>query len=76
MLERLTNSDGIETALRRIRGLIESHAEWFYALSGDATASLLALRNSEIDLHLAQGRLIFSCWTEKGMRSWRVHAWE
>ncbi len=77
MLERLTNRDEIETAVRRIRELIEAHAEWFYALSGDATAaSLLALRRSEIDLHVAQGRLIFSCWTEQGLRSWRVHAWE
>ena len=76
MLERLTNPDEIETARLRISELIETHAEWFYAPSEEAASSLLALRRSEIDLHVAQGRLIFSCWTEKGIRSWRVLAWE
>jgi hypothetical protein len=77
MLERLTNPDELETVARRINELIEAHAEWLYAQGGDTAATaLLALRRSEIDLHVSQGRLIFSCWTEKGMRSWRVHAWE
>jgi hypothetical protein len=76
MLERLTNPDEMERAVLRISELIEAHAEWFYTLSGDATAATLALRRSEIDLQVAQGRLIFSCWTEKGLRFWRVHAWQ
>lgn len=75
MLERLTNPDEIEKAGLRINELIEAHAEWFYAPGGDSTSSL-ALRRNEIDLRLAHGRLIFSCWTEKGLRFWRVHAWE
>lgn len=78
MLERLTNPDELETVARRINELIQAHAEWFYTSSIDATTTTahLSLRRSEIDLRVAQGRLIFSCWTEKGMRSWRVHAWE
>jgi RecB family endonuclease NucS len=75
MLERLTNPNELETIAQRINELIEAHAEWFYAQGCDTT-SLLALRRSELELHVAHGRLIFSCWTEKGMRSWRVHAWE
>lgn len=75
MLERLTNTDKIENAARRIKQLIAAHAEWFYA-AGAEDAAPLALRRSEIDLDAAHGRLIFSCWTEKGMRSWRVNAWE
>jgi hypothetical protein len=74
MLKRLTNVDEIEDAGRLLRELIEAHAEWFYA-TGEGGATL-ALNRSEIDLHMAHGRLIFSCWTEKGVRSWRVRGWE
>jgi hypothetical protein len=73
MLERLTNIDEIEAAARRIDGLIEEHGEWFYAPEGGAA---MGLRRSEMELRVAQGRLIFSCWTEKGVRSWRVRAWQ
>lgn len=75
MLERLTNPYEIENALQRIGELIEARAEWFCAAGGEG-ASLLALRRSEFELRVAHGRLIFTCWTEKGMRSWRVRAWE
>lgn len=75
MLERLTRTDEIKIAARRITDLIEAHAEWFYA-SGAGGASLLALRRHEIDLTVSHDRLIFSCWTERGTRSWRVRAWE
>lgn len=74
MLKRLTSVDEIEDAGRRITELIEAQAEWFYA-PGEGGA-LIALNRGEIDVRVAQGRLIFSCWTEKGVRSWRVHGWE
>jgi hypothetical protein len=74
MLERLTNTDEIKSAARRIRELLEAHAEWFYA-AGAGGASL-ALRRSEIELTVSHDRLIFSCWTERGTRSWHVRAWE
>jgi hypothetical protein len=73
MLLRLTNIDEIETAERRIREVIEAHGEWFCA-PGEGKA-FTALRRSEIELRLAHGRLIFTCWTEQGVRSWRVTAW-
>src|ERR1051325_7653446 len=74
MLKRLTSVDEIADAERRITELIEAHAEWCYEPgSGGAP---VALSRGEIDVHVAQGRLIFSCWTEKGVRSWRVRGWE
>ncbi|HEX8143731.1 MAG TPA: hypothetical protein VF553_14115 [Pyrinomonadaceae bacterium] len=65
--------DEMEDAARRIRELIEAHAEWLYA-PGEGSASV-EVRRGEMDVCPAQGRLIFSCWTEKGVRSWRVRAW-
>jgi hypothetical protein len=34
------------------------------------------LRRSECDVRAAQGRLIFSCWSDAGARVWRVTGWE
>jgi hypothetical protein len=73
MLQRLTNSSLIEIARIQIADLFDAHAEWFY-LAGEASTH--ALRRNELDIAVSQGRLILSCWTEKGPRSWRVLAWE
>ena len=35
-----------------------------------------ALSRSELDIAVAQARLILTCWTEKGSRSWKIFAWE
>lgn len=72
MLERLTDTVERESAARRITELIGAHAEWFYAADGAS----LAVRRHEMDLSVSHDRLIFSCWTEKGTRSWHVRAWE
>ncbi|MBA3356054.1 MAG: hypothetical protein H0U18_08980 [Pyrinomonadaceae bacterium] len=71
MFERLTNSV-LETARHRIAELFDNHAEWFYTLSDGSSQ---ALRRSELDINIAQNRLILSCWTEKGTRSWRIRGW-
>lgn len=73
MFERLTNSLQIETARLRISELFATHAEWFHTLSDGSTH---ALRRGELDINISQNRLILSCWTEKGARSWRIRAWE
>lgn len=52
---------------------MRAHAEWFFCQDGGAA---FPLRNSELDLSVAQHRLIFSCWTEKGARLWRVVGWD
>jgi hypothetical protein len=72
MFERLTNS-ALETARQRIAELFDAHAEWFYTLSDGDTQ---ALRKSELDINIAQNRLILSCWTDKGTRSWRIRGWK
>ncbi|HKR15008.1 MAG TPA: hypothetical protein VJT15_23285 [Pyrinomonadaceae bacterium] len=52
--------------------LLQEHAEWLFVTGGEA----LSLRRSEIDVAVAHGRLMFSCWTEKGSRTWRVLDWQ
>ncbi|MFN2511886.1 MAG: hypothetical protein ABR568_10635 [Pyrinomonadaceae bacterium] len=71
MFERLTNS-ALETTRQRIEELFDAHAEWFYTLSDGKTQ---ALRRSELDINVAQSRLILSCWTDNGTRSWRIRGW-
>ncbi|MGH9968359.1 MAG: hypothetical protein ACREBG_11105 [Pyrinomonadaceae bacterium] len=71
MFESLTNSLLVETARRRIAELFAAHAEWFYTTSYGNTQ---ALRRRELDIRIDHGRLIFSCWTDKGTRSWRIGA--
>jgi hypothetical protein len=58
---------------RRIAELIAAHAEWVYAQPGIETYGLLS---SEIDFRAEGGRLIFSCWSERGSDVWRVAAWQ
>jgi hypothetical protein len=74
-MERLTSSSAVSEAARHLKRLVQAHGEWFY-VAGEGATSPLALRRSEIDLTVSHDRLIFSCWTEKGTRSWRVRAWE
>jgi len=71
MFERLTTSV-LESTRQRIAELFDAHAEWFYTLSDGNTQ---ALRRSELDINIAQNRLILSCWTDKGTRSWRIRGW-
>jgi hypothetical protein len=72
MLERLTNSLGVEAAKERITELLNAHAEWFCTVSDGHTQPL---RGSELEVAAPHGRLILSFWTEKGTRSWRIGGW-
>ncbi|HEV7859101.1 MAG TPA: hypothetical protein VGO91_10835 [Pyrinomonadaceae bacterium] len=74
MSERLANADDAKNALPRLNELISSHGEWFYTEA--AHAQTIALRRSECDFRVSQGRLIFTCWSEAGARVWRVVGWE
>lgn len=65
----LTNATLAAATRDRIAEFFAAHAEWFYSLS-DGNSE--ALRRSELDVSLVQGRLILSCWTEKGTRVWRI----
>src|SRR5229473_8330960 len=72
MLPQLNNITEIESAQRAILEHISAQKDWFFAEEGGAP---LALGRDEFDFSVAHRRLIFSCWTESGSRSWRVNAW-
>jgi len=73
MLQNLTTLASIEAARRQIAALFQAHAEWFCTAGRGET---YALRRDELDVSIAYERLMLSCWTEKGSRSWRVLGWE
>ena len=72
MFQNLTIPAEIQAARQQIAALLRAHAEWFCTAGRGET---YALRRDEIDIAVAYERLILSCWTEKGSRSWRVLAW-
>jgi hypothetical protein len=72
MLLHLHDIAEIESAHRAILEQISEHNDWFFAVNGRAP---LALARDEFDCSFEHGRLIFSCWTENGSRSWRIDAW-
>ena len=72
MFQRLTSPALVESARKNIDALLREHAEWFCTPN---QAETYALRRSEIDVSTSQGRLIISCWSDKGIRSWRILAW-
>ncbi len=72
MLRSLTSPAQVDFAYHEIAALLREYAEWLF-VSDSVTQSL---RRDEIDVVVVHGRLMFSCWTEKGTRLWRVAAWE
>src|SRR5690242_183095 len=73
MFQDLTTPASIEAARQQIAALFRAHAEWFCTAARGET---YALRRDELDISIAFQRLVLSCWTEKGSRSWRVLGWE
>src|ERR1043165_759314 len=73
MLQNLTTPPAIEAARQQIAALFHAHAEWFCTAGRGET---YALRRDELDISIAFQRLVLSCWTEQGSRSWRVLGWE
>lgn len=73
MFQNLTTPASIEAARQQIAALLRSHAEWFCTAGRSET---YALRRDEIDVSVAFERLVLSCWTERGSRSWRVLGWQ
>jgi hypothetical protein len=70
---RLTTTASLESAHQQIASLFRQHAEWLYVTPDEVTQSL---RREEIEIAISNKRLMFSCWTEKGTRWWRIHAWQ
>ena len=62
----------LEFACRQIAELFHAHAEWLFVPNEGAPQSL---RRDELEIAIVHGRLVFSCWTEKGTRWWHVLDW-
>ena len=73
MLQRLTTRALREAAQKHISILLRQHAEWFFVSSAGPAQSL---RSSEIEITLSHDRLVLSCWTEKGTRTYRILGWQ
>ncbi|MDQ6653127.1 MAG: hypothetical protein M3Y84_10330 [Acidobacteriota bacterium] len=73
MGERVNTPDRLQAGRLKIADLLAAHGEWFCTVSGGVSQ---ALGKSELDIAVAHGRLILTCWTEKGSRSWKIFAWE
>ena len=52
--------------------LFRAHAEWLFVPSEGAPQSL---RRDELEVAVVHGKLVFSCWTEKGNRWWHIRHW-
>ncbi len=67
-----TVSASLENTARQFVELADRHSHWFMSEEGRTP---LEINRSEFDFAAAHGRLIFSCWTQKGSRNWRVNDW-
>lgn len=56
-----------------LQQILQQHAEWLFVSSNGEAHSL---RRSEIDVVVAHDRLLLSCWTERGNRTWRILDWQ
>jgi len=73
MLERVNTSTRLEAARSKITELLSARVEWFFTIDDAMTR---ALNRDELDIAVAQQRLILTCWTEQGSRTWKIFAWE
>jgi hypothetical protein len=72
MFQRLTTPVLLASAHQQISAVFAQHFEWFCS-AGQSEA--YALRRTEMDLSISGGRLLLSCWTERGTRTWRILGW-
>ncbi len=73
IVAHLTTTASLESAHQQISSLLREYAEWLYVVADETPQSL---RREEIDVAVSYERLVLSCWTEKGTRSWRIHSWQ
>ncbi len=71
MRQHLTTPESVNHAWQQITLLFQQHSEWLFV---DDRASF-SIRKDELEITIAQERLLFSCWTDRGTRSWRILAW-
>ena len=72
MFQTLTTSAQRAYAHRHISELFAQHAEWLCSVGQTEAYSL---HRNEIEISISSDRLMLSCWTEKGTRTWRILEW-
>ena len=77
MPERVNTPARLKAARSKIAELLAASAEWFCTVTeANQAGKTESLGRSELDIALAHERLILTCWTEKGSRTWKIFAWE
>src|SRR5262245_49960620 len=69
---KVINPASTNAAQLELSDLINHRNDWFMSQDGRAPVEV---NSSEIDFSTTFGNLIFTCWTEKGSRVWRVNSW-
>src|SRR5215813_420272 len=69
---KVINPESIKAAERELMDLINQRKDWFLSQDGRAPVEV---NSGEIDFSTTHGNLIFTCWTEKGSRVWRINGW-
>src|SRR5436190_377358 len=55
-----------------LRQLVGDQTDWFISEDGHGPVEV---NSAEFDFSYAHGRLLFSCWTERGSRVWSINGW-
>ena len=69
---QVVSSTDIAYAEQQLQEIASTNSHWFISQDGRAPTEV---NSSEFDFFVARGRLIFSCWTQQGARTWRVMSW-
>ena len=72
MFQSLTTPAECSYAHRHIAELFAAHAEWLCSVDQNEAYSL---HRNEIEISISIDRLMLSCWTENGTRTWRLLDW-
>ena len=72
MFQSLTSSAQRAYAYQQIAELFAQHAEWLCSVG---KVEAYSLRRTEMEVSISRDRLMLSCWTERGTRTWRILEW-
>ena len=56
-----------------LQKIVTAHRDWFMTADG---RSPLNTNHDEFEFSVKHNRLLFSCWTEAGSKTWRVTSWK
>ena len=73
MIQHLTSPLLVQAAHEQIASLFRDLAEWLYVCADEVPQPV---HRDQLDIAISHGRLVLSCWTEKGNHLWHIHAWD